>query len=211
MKNKMAEKLLTVDSFSPVIYSHQKPKSDNKTKTFWDQDSNVVFSIVDEKDKKRYKENVSFSEVLFAGEGYPAVIYILPMSIEKFLNINFSDLVKEVWGEEEFAQDKVHKEKISEDFEDIKKWELEVNIVGGYGYHNVFADEKNKVINEMNSFVEKISIKLGERLIESFFNYDDSTVLDLSVVNDVVCFKWDVEPNRFIIKPKEIMNIFETF
>lgn len=209
--NKIAEKLLTIDTSSLVIGEYNHPRETTYL-IYWDNENNTVFALVGVGDNisAEYKKETTFSEIIMAGEKHSAVIYCEPASISRFLDIKFSDLVKEVWTEEEFEKDRSVWKSLSQSYSDLNDWETEVIQSAGQGYQDFMSQERNNIIDELDSFLDNISVKLEIRLRENYFNYRDSAVLDLAVVNNVVCFQWDIDVNYYLVSFEEIKKLFET-
>lgn len=207
--NKIAERLLTIDHSSPVLCEYVYYNIQNNQ--FYDPDNDVLFVIIDYERVPKEHKNANFIEIIVAKENYPVVIVCKPDRIDQFLDVKFSDLVKSVWGKEEFEKDRNQWNDLSQFYFDLKEWDYAVTEIVGQDYSEFFDNEIIKSINKIESFVADISKKLHKRLMRSYFDYHNSTILDLSIINDVDCFVWDAPVYVNTISFEDIKEFFETF
>src|SRR5699024_2488981 len=69
-----------------------------------------------------------------------------------------------------------------------------VTVNSGNGYFDSVKDELNDLGHEIDEYMYCVSESFyHDFLMDSFFCYRDSSVRDLSVVDDVRCYDWDFE------------------
>lgn len=102
-------------------------------------------------------------------------------------NINWSsiDTLKAVAGFDKFFDKNVN---IVQEISEMKKWQNELNSISNNGYGYFHSKEINELYRDFISNYHKMSQNIADDVIDKYFNYSESIVKDLSVLDDVKYF-----------------------
>jgi len=102
-------------------------------------------------------------------------------------NINWSniDILRTVTGFDEFFDKNVN---IVQEISEMKQWQNELNSISNNGYGYFYSKEINELYRSFISNYHKMAKNIADDVIEKYFNYSESIVKDLSVLDDVKYF-----------------------
>lgn len=76
-------------------------------------------------------------------------------------------------------------------YDDIVDWQEDLTNISD-GFDNIYENELEHIVSNFADLSFWLSALICDNMKKEFFNYGESSVADLSVVNDVHIFRWNV-------------------
>lgn len=112
-------------------------------------------------------------------------------------NMSFQEVIEEEWAkskEKDIEKWKSYKDS----YDDIIEWKKELFQMSN-GFENTFDDDIGRLVVELHNFRLNIIGKIETEINAKYFNYESSTVKDLSIVDKVDRFVWNRTNSYYII------------
>lgn len=138
-------------------------------------------------------KNYSFpvSQIRINGKSYHAVEVIKDIdeieTIFESRNMNFNQILNNSWVKQKGSIDEIVES--FKNYEEVKLWAKQINEISD-GYKESFSQELEHIYEHNKKLVIDLYNKMISTVTEEYFDYEDSTVEDLSVVDGIRCFQW---------------------
>lgn len=138
--------------------------------------------------KDVFKDGITpVSKIIVDGIEFEVVESLTDKEIKSiYPKTNFQKIVNELWDNNSFQWWNEKKTELKE----LQNYEREIIRSGGDGYSELMTEEIDQLSRECYKLLRKEYLNLSEKLINCYFNYSNSTVKDLSVIDGVrkYCF-----------------------